>query len=142
MPSEKSKKLPKLKSLPSTGARRYEQAHAIWNVLSGLVLHKDKATITYGELAELLGYPSKAGITLSEALGIVSTYCLYNDLPPISVLVVEKNSGIPGWLGMIPEGSTYKKEQKKVHKTKWYLFRTPTVGTLRRVREELDWPEL
>lgn len=131
--------IPKLKSLASAGARRYEQAHFIWIILAGWVLHHNGETLTYGELAGFLGYEPQAGRTLAESLGMVSLYCLYNDLPPLSCIVVAKNSNTPGWEGMIPHGSSLIKEQKKVWKIKWHLFRTPTPGTFRRVREELVW---
>lgn len=133
--------LPKLKKLPKTGARRYEQSHHIWNVLSALVLYRNRQTITYGELAETLGYPSKAGRTLSDALGMISLYCLYNRLPPMSCIVVSQSTSMPGWEGMIPPDSTLEDEQRKVWKTRWHLYRTPSPGTFRRVREELDWPD-
>ena len=134
-------KIPKLKPLPSAGARRHEQAHFVWIALAGWVQHHNGETITYGELAELLGYESKAGRTLSEALGMVSLYCLYNDLPPLSCIVVARISNTPGWEGMIPEGSSLKKEQKRVWNTEWQLYRTPSPGTFRRVQEELDWDD-
>lgn len=134
-------KIPKLKPLPSTGARRHEQAHFVWIALAGWVQHHNGDTVTYGELAELLSYESKAGRTLSEALGMVSLYCLYNDLPPLSCIVVAKTSNTPGWEGMIPEGSSLKKEQKRIWNTEWQLYRTPSPGTFRRVQEELDWDD-
>ena len=135
------KEIPKLKALPTFGARRYEQAHFIWISLAGWVQHKNGQTISYGELAELLGYDPKAGRTLAEALGTVSLYCLYNSLPPLSCIVVAKGSNSPGWEGMIPEDSTLIKEQNKVWEIKWHLYRTPTPGTFRRAREELSWEE-
>ena len=136
-----TKNIPLLKPLPSAGARRYEQAHFVWAALSAWVVHRNGDLITYGELAKLLGYEPQAGRTLAEALGVVSLYCLYNDLPPLSCIVVPKNSDTPGWEGMIPAGSTSKKEQIKVWKTNWHLYRTPTPGTFRRVRAELNWDD-
>ncbi|HDO1314066.1 MGMT family protein [Aeromonas veronii] len=133
--------IPKLKSLPASGARRYEQAHFIWIILSGWVLFNPGKTITYGELAKLLGYQPQAGITLGNALGIVSLYCLYNDLPPLSCIVVIKDTNTPGWEDLIPKGSTLEEEQRKVWNTKWHLYRTPSSGTLRRTREELEWAD-
>jgi hypothetical protein len=59
--------------------------------LTGIVLSGRK-TITYGELAELMGYGKQAGRTLAGALGLVSIYCLYNGLPPLSVIVVRKDT--------------------------------------------------
>jgi len=132
-------KISHLKKLPSSGARQYEQAHFIWNVLAAWVQYRKKELITYGELAIILGYEPQAGRTLAPALGMVSLYCLYNDLPPLSCIVVAKGSKKPGWEGMIPENSTSAKEQKKVWKTNWHLYRTPTAGTFRKVKEELSW---
>lgn len=133
--------IPKLKKLPTTGARRHEQAHFVWIALSSWVLFNKKQTISYGELAELLNYSPQAGRTLSQPLGIVSLYCLYNDLPPLSCIVVAKNSNTPGWEGMIPDDSTLKKEQKKIWKTPWHLYRTPSIGTFRKVKEQLEFDD-
>ncbi len=55
--------IPKLKSLASAGARRYELAHFIWIILAGWVLHHNGETLTYGELAGFLGYEPQAGRT-------------------------------------------------------------------------------
>lgn len=139
--SKKNTPIPKLKPLPRSGARRHEQAHFIWIALSGWVQHHRGETITYGQLAELLGYEPQAGRTLAEPLGAVSLYCLYNGLPPLSCIVVGRNSNSPGWEGMIPDGSSLVQEQKRASKVSWHHFRTPTPGTFRRVREELDWDE-
>ncbi len=136
-----SGKIPKIKPLPSTGARRYEQAHFVWIALAGWTQHRVGKTLTYGELAKLLGYGAQAGHTLSKALGMISLYCRYNDLPPLSCIVVAKNSNTPGWEGMVPKGSSLTKEQKRVWKTQWHLFRTPSPGTFRRVQEELVWED-
>lgn len=135
-------RLSKIKSLPESGARRPEQAHAVWNVLSGFVLFEKNKTITYGELAQLLGYEARAGRTLTEALGIVSFYCLHNGLPPLSCIVVSKMTGRPGWEGMIPQDSTLEFEQERVWNTEWHLYRTPSVNTFRKARENFDWEEV
>lgn len=134
--------IPKLKKLPMVGSRREEQAHFVWiSLVSWILFHKNE-TITYGTLAELLGYSPQAGRTLAEALGTVSLYCLYNKLPPLSCIVVAKNSNSPGWEGMIPPGSSLEEEQKKVWSINWNLYRTPSVGTLRKVRENLNWDDV
>ncbi|MGL5335984.1 MAG: hypothetical protein ACRC9R_07555 [Enterovibrio sp.] len=131
----------RLVRFPEKGARRYEQAHAIWNILSALVLFRPQETITYGELAELLGYPAQAGRTLQEALGCVSLYCRENDLPPLSCIVVNKQTNMPGWEGMIPEGETLEEAQEGVWDTQWHLYRTPAIGVFKRVLEELSWDD-
>ena len=134
--------IPKVKSLPTSGARRYEQAHFIWNALAAWVKYNKDRTITYGELAEILGYERRTGVTLAHALALVSQYCLYNDLPPISCIVVSRTTKKPGWEGLVSGGSSLKREQRRVWQTPWHLFRTPTVGTFRRVKEEFDWNDV
>jgi hypothetical protein len=131
--------VPKLKKLPASGSRRHEQAHFIWIILSGWVLFNKGKTLSYGELAEFLGYSPQAGRTLADPLGIVSIYCLENNLPPLSCIVVAKGSNTPGWEGMIPTDSTLELEQNKVWNTRWHLFRVPSVGTFRKAQEQLDW---
>ncbi|MGL5334896.1 MAG: hypothetical protein ACRC9R_01915 [Enterovibrio sp.] len=131
----------KLLTLPESGARRFEQAHALWNTLSAFVLFNRGKTITYGELAKLLEYPAQAGRTLQDALGCVSLYCIYNDLPPLSCIVVNKGTRTPGWEGMIPEDKTLEEVQTEVWDTKWNLYRTPTIGVFKRVLEELSWDD-
>lgn len=133
--------VPKLKVLPVKGACREEQAHFIWIALVSWTTCNRNQLIEYGQLAQLLGYSPQAGRTLSDALGKVSLYCLYNDLPPLSCIVVDKTSKVPGWLGMIPSGSSLETEQQKVHETRWNLYRTPSVGTFRKVRSHLNFDE-
>ncbi len=136
-----AKNIPLLRPLPSVGARRYEQAHFVWSALAAWVVHRNRELVTYGQLAELLGYSPQAGRTLAEPLGLVSLYCLYNDLPPLSCIVVGAESNKPGWEEMIPNNSTLKREQKRVWRTDWHLYRTPTPGTFRRVKDELKWSD-
>lgn len=133
--------VPKLKPFVPGETRRYEQAHIIWVILTGIVLSGRK-TITYGELAELMGYGKQAGRTLAGALGLVSIYCLYNGLPPLSVIVVRKDTEEPGWLDMIRNGKTLQDEQKEVHQTDWHHYRVPLVGTFRKANDSLNWKEV
>lgn len=134
--------VPKIKKFPTKGARRQDQAHVIWVILTSYVLFNKGKTITYGELAELMGYESpQMGKNLAQALGIVSTYCLYNDLPPLSCIVVKRNGDI-GWEGMIPEKSSLENEQKRVWNTDWHLYRTPTTATFRKVNENLTFNDV
>ena len=133
--------VPKLKTLPVKGSCREEQAHFIWIALVSWTTFNPGKTIEYGQLAQMLGYSAQAGRTLSDALGTVSLYCLYNDLPPLSCIVVEKNSGVPGWEGMIPRGSSVAAEQKKVGEICWGRYQTPAVETFRMVRDRLQFDD-
>ena len=70
---------------------RSERACQIWAVLAWASHHRQ--TLTYGALSRLVGVPA-AG--LGQLLEPVQSYCLVSELPPLSILVVQQNSGLPG----------------------------------------------
>jgi len=138
------KAIPVLKEFTPGDTRRYEQAHMIWFILSGYIHanRRDETFITYGELAELMGYGRRARRGLREALVLVSLYSLYNKLPPTSVIVVNQDTEEPGFQGMLRSGYTLADEQKAVFATNWYRFRVPSPGTFRKVAENLTWDDV
>ncbi|MEQ9886192.1 hypothetical protein [Pectobacterium zantedeschiae] len=138
------KTVPELKEFTPGNTRRYEQANMIWYILSGYA-HANKESgklITYGELAELMGYGRRAGRGLKEALALVSLYSLYNNLAPMSVIVVNQVTEEPGFLEMLREGRTLAQEQNAVFDTNWYKYRVPSPGTFRKVAENLSWDDV
>lgn len=72
-----------------TGASRALQ---IWLILIGTATSRQ--TMTYGALADALGF--KGAGTLSHMLGHVMQFCRKNALPPLTVLVVNQDTGLPG----------------------------------------------
>jgi hypothetical protein len=122
------------------GDRVYVQAQRIWLILSGFVsspLRKagDRETITYGELAERMGYVPRAGHTLGRQLGIVGKCCLENGLPALNSIVVTALEGAPGDEVVLKPGRKIKQEQRAVHQQDWYQVGVPSTGMLRRVWE-------
>lgn len=80
-------------------ARRFDESstHAsrslqIWLILIGAA--HDRRTLTYGILAKTIGF--KGAGTLAQPLGHVMHYCRRNGLPPLTVLVVNQETGLPG----------------------------------------------
>jgi hypothetical protein len=76
-------------------------------------------------LANMLGYES-AGV-LSQPLGHIMYYCQQNDLPPLTILVVNQDTGLPG------EGLTGVKlnaDRESVFRFDWYSIIPPTPGEL------------
>ena len=53
----------------------------------------DRRTLTYGNLADLIGFEG-AGV-LAQILGMIMTYCQRNDIPPLTILVVNQDTGLP-----------------------------------------------
>jgi alkylated DNA nucleotide flippase Atl1 len=70
---------------------RAERACQIWAVLAYAA--SKRQSLTYGELGKLIGVPA-AG--LGALLDPIHSYCLNNNLPPLTVLVVQRETGLPG----------------------------------------------
>jgi hypothetical protein len=71
--------------------KRAERASQIWAVLAWAA--KSRQSLTYGQLGKLIGVPT-AG--LGQLLEPIQSYCLIKGLPPLTVLVVQQQSGLPG----------------------------------------------
>lgn len=128
------------------GDRLYVQAQQIWLILSAFVQFAPpqsgqslrRKTLTYGDLAREMGFEDgRAGHTLGRQLGIVGQYCIFNDLPPLNVIVVTAATGEPGDEVLLRKGRTVRDEQKAVMAQRWFDVRVPTTGTLRQVWEAM-----
>ena len=100
------------------------RALQIWQILIG-VAH-NRQIITYGMLADMLGYHG-AG-TLAQPLGHIMYYCQQNELTPLTILVVNRDTGLPG------EGLTgveLNADRESVFKYDWYSIIPPTTDDLR-----------
>lgn len=68
------------------------RAVQIWQILISKA--HNRQIITYGILADLLGLGG--AIILAQPLSIIMYFCSQNDLPPLTVLVVNAKTGLPG----------------------------------------------
>ncbi len=68
------------------------RALQIWQIL--IAKASNRQTLTYGMLAQLLGFQG-AGV-LAPILGHIMFYCQQNSLPPLTVIVVNQKTGLPG----------------------------------------------
>lgn len=68
-----------------------ERACQIWAVLAWAA--RSRQTITYADLGKLIGVPA-AG--LGNLLEPIQSYCILHKLPPLTVLVVKTDGGLPG----------------------------------------------
>ena len=94
---------------------REERALQVWQVLIGAA-HR-RQTITYEQLGEQVGLLARG---VGRYLFILQAYCGDHDLPPITALVVGKESGRPG------EGSGLEDvpaAQARVYEVDWYGLR-------------------
>lgn len=132
--------IPPIKKYGTKNKPVYIQAQQAWLILVAHVMAGPKRpkTITYGELAEKMGYESRrAAISLGRPLGVIGEYCRLNDLPTLNSIVVNDWTGDPGTGVLVRDGYEGKipKEQRDVYKVNWFNFRVPTTGTLRKVWE-------
>src|SRR4051812_48602980 len=67
-----------------------ERAWQIWPLLAHAAAHRQ--TLTYEQVGQLSGM-FQGG--LGPILEHIQSYCLINNLPPLTVLVVGKSSGLP-----------------------------------------------
>lgn len=68
-----------------------ERAYRAWPVLVDRA--SKKTTITYGELAKILGIHHRA---VRYVLGVIQKHCLDEHLPPLTILIVNQSEGMPG----------------------------------------------
>jgi hypothetical protein len=69
----------------------HERAAQIWSVLA-LAAH-NRQILTYPMLSKLVGVPAPG---LGQLLEPIQSYCIVNDLPPLTILMVKTDSGLPG----------------------------------------------
>jgi hypothetical protein len=97
-----------------------ERAHQIWPVLAWAA--RNRQVITYAILGKLIGVPQYA---LGQLLEPIQSYCLLNELPPLTILVVKHQTGMPG-VGFIA-AQDIPKTLVKVFDHDWLEHGCPTV---------------
>jgi hypothetical protein len=75
-------------------SKSIQLAYKIWPKL--MILAERRSTITYTDLGKPLGMHGQALQSFDRILNPIRHYCLQHDLPPLSALVVRKDSGLPG----------------------------------------------
>ena len=106
----------------------YERAVQIYQVLICAAHHR--ATMTYPMLGGMIGLPAQA---LGPHLEHIQSYCLENDLPPLTVLVVKTSGGRPGSGFHTAEDVDRARESVFVHN--WFGMPPITPDTLRKMYE-------
>ncbi len=71
--------------------RVHERGAQVWSVLA--LAARNRQLLTYDLLSNLIGVPRQG---LANVLDQVQRYCMQNDLPPLTILVVNKDTGLPG----------------------------------------------
>ena len=103
-------------------SRHPDRAVQAWQVLVSAAMHRQ--TMTYEGLSVLMYQKEAAGV-LNNVLGHIAFYCIDNDLPPLTSIVVGKNRGTPG--EEIPfDPATVDADRERVYTTDWYDIYPPS----------------
>ena len=97
---------------------RSKRALQIWIVLVACAYNRQ--TLTYTDLADRIGYQDVRPVI--PVLNYIWQYCSQHDLPPLTGLVVNKNTGLPGE-GM---GDYTLADQEIVFNYNWYSVVPPS----------------
>lgn len=105
------------------------RALQIWQILISLAYNWQN--ITYGQLAEMIEHNSPH--TMNVLLEPIMRYCIQEDLPPLTVLVINNETGKPG-AGIEWDTEKYPTEniaRMAVFKRQWFHIIPPTAEELR-----------
>lgn len=103
-------------------SKQQERAVQAWQILVSAAMHRQ--TLTYEGLSVLM-YQRKAAGVLDKILGHIAYYCIKNDLPALTSIVVGKKRGTPG--EDIPlNPANVDVEREKVYSTDWYDIYPPS----------------
>lgn len=105
-----------------------ERAAQIWPVLT--LAARNRQTLTYPMHGSLIGVPH-AG--LGQLLEPIQSYCLLNDLPPLSILVVSSQDGMPG--SGFNAVQDIPRHQQHVFAFEWLARKPPTPEVLAKAVE-------
>jgi len=97
-----------------------ERACQIWGILAWAA--KNRQSITYGHLSKLIGVPA-AG--LGQLLEPIQSFCILEKLPPLTILVVQQDSGLPGSGFAGAKASEFAKAQMEVFELDWLNYGNP-----------------
>jgi hypothetical protein len=100
------------------------RALQLYQILIGLAYNRQ--TMTYGQLAEVVGFKG-AGVFAAK-LGHIMFWCDQEALPPLTVLIVNQETGLPGEGLTTPEDLHSQREEVFNHP--WYDLVPPTVAEL------------
>ncbi|MDU9403690.1 hypothetical protein RTH46_14450 [Pseudomonas sp. zfem004] len=111
---------------------RSERASQIWAVLA--LAAGNRQSLTYGMLSRLIGVPA-AG--MGRLLEPIQSYCILQDLPPLTLLVVQKSSGLPGRGFIGAKAADYARDQMRIFAYDWLAHGNPQAEKLEQAVLEL-----
>ncbi len=113
-------------SSADSGMKSAIRAQQAWQYLIGKASNRQISQ--YEELRALMGYPTSN--PLAVILGCIMFYCEQNDLPPLTIIVVNKD-GVPGEGFTAEKMKNYHRRREDVFNFPWYKMVPPTAEELR-----------
>jgi hypothetical protein len=98
------------------------RAVQIWQILVSKAYNRQ--IVTYGMLADILGFKKGKAGGMGNLLGPIMYFCAQNDLPPLTAVVVNAETGLPGE-GLIIHGDL-NAERECVFNYNWYNLYPPS----------------
>lgn len=98
---------------------RYQRSNQIWSILINAA--RTRTSYTYGQIAEILNFGG-AGV-MAQFLGPIMWMCEDKGWPPLTVLVVNQETGLPGdGLSTLEEVNT---DREAVFQFDWFDIEPP-----------------
>jgi hypothetical protein len=108
-----------------------ERSAQIWSVLAWAA--KSRQNITYSQLAQVTGaFTGGLGAWLEP----IQSYCIIKELPPLTVLVVQQDSGMPGSGFIGASAGDLAKAQARVFAFNWLEHGNPGSNKLEQAVKE------
>ena len=106
----------------ATGEKAAIRALQAWQFLVGKA--SSRQTVRYGDLAKLMGYTDNR--PLSSILGCIMYFCQQNDIPPLTIIVVNKD-GTPGEGFSDAAPDEFHKKREEVFLYNWFRIMPPSI---------------
>jgi hypothetical protein len=104
----------------------YERAIQIYQILISAA--HNRQILTYEILGKMIGVPARG---LANHLGHLMYYCEHKDLPPLTILVVQKQSGEPGAGLTTVSIQQLHTDRERVFAHDWYRMKPVTEADLK-----------
>lgn len=104
------------------GEKTLFRASQCWQILISKA--NTSSIITYGELAKLMGIHHRP---LGYILGYIMYYCQHNELPPLTSIVVNQDTGVPGEGFTAEEPANVPAQHIQVFRYDWFDLVPPTI---------------
>ncbi|QEY25191.1 hypothetical protein [Neisseria zalophi] len=112
-------------------SNRVTRAMQAWPILQSAAMSRQ--TMTYKDLSIKM-YGRDIAATLGSILEYIAVYCNQNELPPLTAIVVNKETGLPG-VG-IPVEEDLNKVREQVYQFDWYGIFPPTEQEFENTKEK------